>query len=78
MKELRIYYSKELYINYQAEMYLKKEIVISFCIITLPALNLYVPMIRLYVFLLDFLIPFLCDPDLQRRVVVPARHLQPL
>jgi hypothetical protein len=22
-------------------------------------------MIRLYVFLLDFLIPFLCDPDLQ-------------
>ena len=23
------------------------------------------PMIRLYVFLLDFLIPFLCDPDLQ-------------
>jgi hypothetical protein len=23
------------------------------------------PIIRLYVFLLDFLIPFLCDPDLQ-------------
>ncbi len=26
-------------------------------------------MIRLYVFLLDFLIPFLCDPDLQCRVI---------
>ncbi len=46
-------------------MYWKKEITISFCIITISASNLYMPMIRLYVFLLDFLIPFLCDPDLQ-------------
>ncbi len=46
-------------------MYWKKEIIISFCIITISALNLYMPMIRLYVILLDFLIPFLCDPDLQ-------------
>ncbi len=46
-------------------MHWKKEIIISFCIITISASNLYMPMIRLYVFLLDFLIPFLCDPDLQ-------------
>ncbi len=45
-------------------MYWKKEIIISFCIITISASNLYMPMIRLNVFLLDFLIPFLCDPDL--------------
>ncbi len=36
-------------------MYWKKEIIISFCIITISASNLYMPMIRLYVFLLDFL-----------------------
>ncbi len=46
-------------------MYCKKEIIIYFCIITISASNIYMPMIRLYVFLLDFLIPFLCDPDLQ-------------
>ncbi len=46
-------------------MYLKKEIIISFCIITISASNLYMPMIRLYVFLRYFLILFLCDPDLQ-------------
>ena len=46
-------------------MYLKKEIIISFFIITISASNLYMPMIWSYVFLLDFLIPFLCDPDLQ-------------
>jgi hypothetical protein len=46
-------------------MYLKKEISISFFIITKSATNLYMPMIWLYVFLLDFLIPFSCDPDLQ-------------
>jgi hypothetical protein len=46
-------------------MYLKKEIIISFFIITISASNLYMPMIWLYVFLQDFLIPFLCDPDLQ-------------
>jgi hypothetical protein len=34
-------------------------------IIYVSASNLYIPMIWLYVFLLDFLIPFLCDPDLQ-------------
>jgi hypothetical protein len=46
-------------------MYLKEEIIISFFIITISASNLYMPMTWLYVFLLDFLIPFLCDPDLQ-------------
>jgi hypothetical protein len=46
-------------------MYLKKEINISFFMITISASNLYLPMIWLYVFLLDFLILFLCDPDLQ-------------
>jgi hypothetical protein len=46
-------------------MYLKKEISISFFIITISASNLYMPMIWSYVFLLDFLIPFLCGPDLQ-------------
>jgi hypothetical protein len=55
------------FLNYQAEMYLEKEIIISFFIITISASNLHIPMIRLYVFLLDFLIPFLCDPDLQCR-----------
>jgi hypothetical protein len=48
-------------------MYWKKEIITSFCIITISASNIYMPMIRLYVFLLDFLIPFFCDPDLQCR-----------
>ncbi len=46
-------------------MYLKKEIIISIFIITISAPNLYMPMIWLYVFLLDVLIPFLCDPGLQ-------------
>jgi hypothetical protein len=46
-------------------MYLKKEIIIYFLIITISASNLYMPMIRLYVFLLDSLILFLCDPGLQ-------------
>jgi hypothetical protein len=50
-------------------MYLKKEIIISFFIITISASNLYMPMKGLYVFLLDFLIPFLCDPDLQCSLV---------
>ncbi len=46
-------------------MYFKKEIISSFFIITISASNLYMPMIWLYLFLLDFLIPFLCDQDLQ-------------
>ncbi len=46
-------------------MYLEKEISISFFIITISASYLYMPMIWSYVFLLDFLIPFLCGPDLQ-------------
>jgi hypothetical protein len=53
-------------------MYFKKEIIISFFMITISASNLYMPMIWLYVFLLDFLIPFLCDPDLQCRQCVPV------
>ncbi len=46
--------------NYQAVMYLK-----FFFVITISASNLYMPMIWSYVILLDFLIPFLCGPDLQ-------------
>jgi hypothetical protein len=65
LKELRILLFQRALYNYQAVMYLKKEIIISFFIITISASNLYMPMIWLYVFLQDFLIPFLCDPDLQ-------------
>ena len=54
-------------------MYFKKEIFISFLIITISASNLYMPMIWLYLFLLDFLIQFLCDPDLQ--CVVTSRFV---
>jgi hypothetical protein len=36
-----------------------------FFIINISASNLYMSMIWLYVFLQDFLIPFLCGPDLQ-------------
>ena len=65
MKELRtLLFQRALY-NYHAVMYFKKEIIISFFIITESASDLYMPMIWLYLFLLDFLIPFLCDPDLQ-------------
>ncbi len=65
MKELRILLFQRALYNYQAVMYLKKEISISFLIITISASNLYMPMIWSYVILLDFLIPFLCGPDLQ-------------
>jgi hypothetical protein len=76
LKELRILlFQRALYI-YQAVMYLKKEIIISFFIITISASNLYMPMIWLYVFLQDFLIPFLCDPDLQ--CVLAIGVIQPL
>jgi hypothetical protein len=51
-------------------MYLKKEISISFFIMTISASNLYMPMIWSYVILLDFLIPFLCGPDLQCMAVM--------
>jgi hypothetical protein len=54
-------------------MYLKKEIIIYFFIITISASNLYMPMIWLYVFLQDFRIPFLCDLDLQCTVGVLKR-----
>jgi hypothetical protein len=54
-------------------MYLKKEIIISFFIITISASNLYMPMIWLYVFLQDFLIPFLCDPDLQCNACISGK-----
>jgi hypothetical protein len=65
LKELRILLFQRALYNYQAVMYLKKEIIIFFFIITIFTSNLYMPMIWLYVFLLDFLITFLCDPDLQ-------------
>jgi hypothetical protein len=65
LKELRILLFQRALYNYQAVMYLKIEIIIPFFIITISASNLYMPMIWLYVFLQDFLIPFLCDPDLQ-------------
>ncbi len=65
MKELRtLLFQRALY-NYHAVMYFKKEISVSFFIITISASDLYMPMIWLYLFLLDFLIPFLCGPDLQ-------------
>ncbi len=57
-------------------MYLKKEIIISFFIITISASNLYMPMIWLYVFLQDFLIPFFCDPDLQCTSPLPTVFLR--
>jgi hypothetical protein len=65
LKELRILLFQRALYNNQAVMCLKKEIIISFFIITISASNLYMPMIWLYVVLQDFLIPFLCDPDLQ-------------
>ncbi len=65
LKELRILQIQRALHNYHAVMYLKKEIFISIFVITLSASNLNMPMIWLYVFLLDFLIPFLCDPGLQ-------------
>jgi hypothetical protein len=65
LTELRILLFQRALYNYHAVMYLKKEIIISFFITSISASNLYMPMIWLYVFLLDFLIPFLCDPDLQ-------------
>jgi hypothetical protein len=65
LKELKILLFQRALYNLPSRDVLKKEIIISFCIITISASNLYMPMIRLYVFLLDFLIPFLCDPDLQ-------------
>ncbi len=65
MKELRtLLFQRALY-KYHAVMYLKKEIIIYFFIINIYASNLYMPMIWFYVFMLDFLIPFFCDPDLQ-------------
>ncbi len=65
MKELRtLLFQKALY-DYHAVIYFKKEIIISFFIITISVSDLYMPMIWLYLFLLDFLIPFLCGPDLQ-------------
>ncbi len=65
LKELRtLLFQRALY-NYHAVMYLKKGITISIFIITISASNFYMPMIWFYVFLLDFLIPFLCDPGLQ-------------
>jgi hypothetical protein len=57
-------------------MYLKKEISISFFRITISASNPYMPMIWSYVFLLDFLIPFLCGPDLQCSVQNPTYEFQ--
>jgi hypothetical protein len=65
LKELRILLFQRALYNYHAVMYLKKEIIVSIFIITISASNLYMPMIWLFVFLLDFLIPFLCDPGLQ-------------
>jgi hypothetical protein len=56
LKELRILLFQRALYNYQAVMYLKKEISISFFIINISASNLYMPMIWSYVFLLDFLI----------------------
>ena len=70
LNDLRILLFQRALYNYQAVMYLKKEIIISFFLITISATYLYMPMIWLHVFLLDFLIPFLCDPDLQCGLVL--------
>ncbi len=70
MKELRTLLFQRALFNYHAVMYFKKEIIISFFIITVSASDFYMPMIWLYLFLLDFLILFLCDPDLQWGVAV--------
>jgi hypothetical protein len=45
LKELRILLFQRALHNYQAVMYLKKEIIISFFIITISASNLYMPLI---------------------------------
>jgi hypothetical protein len=74
LKELRILLFQRALYNYHAVMYLKKEIIISIFIITISASNLYMPMIWLYVFLLDFLIPFLCDPGLQCALTITKGH----
>jgi hypothetical protein len=65
MKELRILLFQRALYNYQPSDVFNKGNYYFFFIITVSASNLYMPMIWLYVFLLDFLIPFLCDPDLQ-------------
>jgi hypothetical protein len=54
-------------------MYSEKEIIIYFFIITISATNLYMPMIWFYVFLMVFLIPFLCDPArIFKRLWIPG------
>ncbi len=76
MKELRtLLFQRALY-NYHAVMYFKREIIISFFIITISDSDLYMAMIWLYLFLLDFLIPFLCGPDLQCRILNKMREIQ--
>jgi hypothetical protein len=76
LKELRtLLFQRALY-NYHAVMYFKKEIIISFFIITISASDLYMPMIWLYLFLLDFLIPFLCDPGLQCAAATDIQNSQ--
>jgi hypothetical protein len=65
LKELRILLFQRALYKLPSRDVLKKGNYYFFFLITISASNLYMPMIWSYVFLLDFLIPFLCGPDLQ-------------
>ena len=65
LKELRILLFQRALYKLPSRDVFRKGNYFSFFIITISASNLYMPMLRLFVFLLDFLIPFLCDPGLQ-------------
>jgi hypothetical protein len=65
LKELRILLFLRALYKLPSRGVLKKGNYYFFFLITISASNLYMPMIWSHVFLLDFLIPFLCGPDLQ-------------
>jgi hypothetical protein len=65
LKELRILQFQRALYKLPSRDVLKKGNYYFFFLITISASNLYMSMIWSYVFLLDFLIPFLCGPDLQ-------------
>jgi hypothetical protein len=65
LKELRILLFQRALYKLPSRDVLKKGNYYFFFLITISASNLYMPMIWSYSFLLDFLIPFLCGPDLQ-------------
>jgi hypothetical protein len=65
LEELKILLSQRALYKLPSRDVFKKGNYYFFFIINIFASNLYMPMIRLYVFLLDLLIPFFCDPGLQ-------------